>query len=199
MDHKEHTPEPVNPTPPSPKHTKAQELWEIIKFALVALVIVVPIRAYIAKPFIVEGASMVPTFEDRNYLIVDEISYRITDPKRGEVVIFHPPQNEKVYYIKRVIGLPGETVVIEKGKVNIKNAEHPEGFTLTEPYVSELGTTTLTRELGPTDYFVMGDNRPYSSDSRYFGVLPRDHIRGRAFLRLYPVKDIAAFPGEHTY
>ena len=186
-----------NSTPRVHKATKAEELWEIIKFALIALVIVVPVRAYIAKPFIVEGASMVPTFEDKNYLIVDEISYRLSDPKRGDVIVFHPPQNDAVYYIKRVIGLPGETIVIEKGNVTIKNTEHPDGFPLDETYVSELGTTTLTRTLGEEDYFVMGDNRPYSSDSRYFGVLPRDHIRGRALLRLYPLKDISLFPGEH--
>ncbi len=186
-----------NGAPRVHKATKAEELWEIIKFALIALIIVVPIRTYIAKPFIVEGASMVPTFEDKNYLIVDEISYRLSDPKRGDVIVFHPPQNDAVYYIKRVIGLPGETIAIEKGKVTIKNTEHPDGFPLDEDYVSELGTTTLTRTLGETDYFVMGDNRPYSSDSRYFGVLPRDHIRGRAFLRLYPLKDISLFPGEH--
>lgn len=191
-----HTISPNN-APHVHKATKAEELWEIIKFALIALVIVVPVRAYIAKPFIVEGASMVPTFEDKNYLIVDEITYRLSDPKRGDVIVFHPPQNDTVYYIKRVIGLPGETISIEKGKVTIKNTEHPDGFALEENYVSELGTTTLTRTLGAGEYFVMGDNRPYSSDSRYFGVLPRDHIRGRALLRLYPLKDISVFPGEH--
>jgi signal peptidase I len=182
------------------KKSKMKDLWEILKFAIVALLIVIPIRTYIAKPFIVEGASMVPTFKDKNYLIVDEISYHLGDPKRGDVVVFHPPQNPSVYYIKRVIGLPGETVVIKNGIVTIKNKENPEGMILEEPYVSEIGTTTLTKEIGPLEYFVMGDNRPYSSDSRYWGALPRDHIEGRAFLRLLPVDDIDLFPGEHrTY
>ncbi len=182
------------------KKSKMKDLWEILKFAIVALLIVIPIRTYIAKPFIVEGASMVPTFKDKNYLIVDEISYHLGDPKRGDVVVFHPPQNPSVYYIKRVIGLPGETVVIKNGIVTIKNKENPEGIILEEPYVSEIGTTTLTKEIGPLEYFVMGDNRPYSSDSRYWGALPRDHIEGRAFLRLLPVDDIDLFPGEHrTY
>lgn len=140
---------------------------------------------------------MVPTFQDKNYLIVDEISYHLGDPSRGDVVVFHPPQNEAVYYIKRIIGLPGETVSINKGVVTITNEANPKGFVLEEPYISEIGTSTLTKELGAKEYFVMGDNRPYSSDSRYWGALPRDHIEGRAFLRLLPIKNIDVFPGEH--
>jgi len=184
----------------NPPKSKMKDFWEIVRFALIALIIVIPIRTYIAKPFIVEGASMFPTFQDKNYLIVDEISYHLGDPTRGDVVVFHPPQDEAVYYIKRIIGLPSETVSIKKGIVTIINKENPDGFVLNEPYISEIGTSTLAKELNNKEYFVMGDNRPYSSDSRYWGALPRDHIKGRAFLRLLPISNIDMFPGEHrTY
>lgn len=189
-----------NTTDTKPKKNE-NSFWELLKFAFIALIIVIPIRTFIAQPFIVSGSSMVPTFEDKQYLIVDELSYRFENPNRGDVIIFHPPQNESVYYIKRIIGLPNETVEISGGTITIKNSEHPDGFVLDEPYiVKPSNDTASTHLLGPKEYFVMGDNRTASSDSRAWGNLPADHITGRAFLRLLPITDISIFPGEyHTY
>lgn len=181
------------------KKKKGDSFWDLIKFALVALIIVLPIRVFIAQPFIVSGASMVPTFEDKDYLIVDELSYHLSQPSRGDVIIFHPPKDPSIYYIKRIIGLPNETVILSGSSVTIKNSEHPDGFDLSEPYITNKSSDTVTKTLGADEYFVMGDNRPASYDSRGWGILPRDHIIGRAFLRLYPFNHVSIFPGEAHY
>ncbi len=168
---------------------------EIVTFVVLALVIVVPIRLFVAQPFVVEGESMHPTFETGDYLIVDQLSYRFNDPKRGDVVVFRYPNDEKVFYIKRVIGLPGETVRIDKG---ITSVIRTDGTTLVldESYVVlEDVTYTKSQTLGEGEYFVMGDNRPHSSDSREWGVLPERDIMGRAYVRLLPFKGIGVLPG----
>jgi signal peptidase I len=171
---------------------------EILKFTFIALIIVIPVRTYIAQPFIVSGPSMNPTFGDRQYLIVDEISYRFEDPSRGDVIVFKYPGNPKLYYIKRIIGLPNETVSVKSGKVTILNKENPEGIELDDSYVAEGHHTSETFEikLGADEYFVMGDNRNESSDSRMWGNLNRKFIVGRPFLRLLPLSKISIFPGK---
>ena len=143
--------------------------WEFIKVVLISLAIVLPIRTYVAQPFIVSGESMEPNFEDGEYLIVDELSYQFRQPERGEVVVFRYPLNTSEFFIKRIIGLPGEIVEIQTGKVVAK------------------AVPNVTITLKENEYFVMGDNRPHSSDSRFWGTLPKDKIMGRAFLRLWPV------------
>jgi signal peptidase I len=171
---------------------------EFLKFALIALAIVVPIRMFIAQPFIVSGASMMPTFQDKDYLIIDEISYILGDPHRYDVIVFKFPVETSKYLIKRVIGLPGETVEITNGKVTIfkKDAvSDSAGITINEPYINEPFNTTKTIELKDGEYFVMGDNRNRSSDSRSWGVLPRKDIVGRAFLRLLPAAHADYLPG----
>jgi len=182
---------------------KKESLWDILRFAIIALLIVIPIRTFVAQPFIVSGTSMVPTFQDGEYLIVDEISYRVTEPARGDVIVFKYPNDTTKYYIKRIIGLPGETVDInEDGSVIIINDENLKGLELTEPYIKNVMTkqVAMTRELGAGEYFVMGDNRPASSDSRSWGILPEDHIVGKTFLRLFPFKDLSLTPGiYHEY
>ncbi|MES2668648.1 MAG: signal peptidase I [Patescibacteria group bacterium] len=168
---------------------------EIITFVILAVVIVVPIRLYVAQPFVVEGESMAPTFDSGDYLIVDQLSYRLRDPERGDVVVFRYPNDESVFYIKRLIGLPGETVSVEKGVTRITKADGAE-LILDESYVvSEDETYTLSRSLGEGQYFVMGDNRPKSSDSRTWGVLPERDLMGRAYLQLLPIGDISVLPG----
>jgi signal peptidase I len=173
----------------------ADSAWDFIKFAAIALAIVVPIRMFIAQPFVVSGESMVPTFQDGQYLIVDEISYITLGPHRGDVVIFKYPNDTTRFFIKRIIGLPNETIDIKGDVVKIMNKENPEGFTLTENYVNENFSATGTYKTGPNEYFVMGDNRNRSSDSRTWGVLPRKLMIGRAYLRLLPFKDVAYLPG----
>lgn len=182
---------------PTPEAAPRQEhpLMEIVRFALIALVIVLPIRFFVAQPFIVSGASMEDTFHHNEYLIVDQLSYRFHEPERGDVIIFRYPRDPSKYFIKRIIGMPGDTVTIENGVVQIANAAQPEGFVLDEPYITSDTGTHGTTTLGPGEYFVMGDNRDESSDSRVWGVLEEDNIVGRAFLRLFPVDRAAVLPG----
>ncbi len=185
-----------NDVPTNESEPKQSFIGEILNFALVALLIVLPIRMFVAQPFIVSGASMESTFSTGQYLIVDQISYRFEEPTRGEVIIFRYPKDPSKFFIKRIIGVPGDTVDIQGNIVTIKNPEHPEGVVLDEPYILDMApNTTLTEVLGTKEYFVMGDNRDASSDSRMWGVLHRDKIVGRAFLRLYPFTKIDAFPG----
>ena len=172
----------------------AEGAWELLKFAIIALAIVVPIRMFVAQPFVVSGESMFPTFDDGQYLIVDELSYNLGSVHRGDVVIFHYPVDPSRYFIKRIIGLPGETVDIKDGAVTIINKENPEGFKLTEDYIDEPFHTTGSYETGD-GYFVMGDNRNRSSDSRIWGIVPKKLLVGRAFVRLLPVKTLSFMPG----
>ncbi len=169
---------------------------ELLKFVLIAAAIVFPIRLFIAQPFIVSGASMHPTFQDGQYLIVDELSYRFSEPARGDVVIFRYPRNEKEFFIKRIIGLPHETVTIKDGAVSVKRADGTT-LALDESYVVNHGNgSDATYPLGADEFFVMGDNRPESSDSRVWGVLPRHDLVGRALLRLLPINELGLFPGS---
>jgi len=164
-------------------------VWETAKIVIISLAIIIPIRYFLFQPFFVRGASMEPSFEDGEYLIVNEISYRFHEPGRGDVIIFRYPKDPSQYYIKRVIGLPKEVVKIEGGKVIIVNSENPKGFILDEPYLSEENKYTsgnLEMNLDENDYFVLGDNRSASSDSRSWGSVPRHYIIGWAWVRAWP-------------
>ena len=182
------------------KKTKAQSFWETVRFAILAVIIVIPIRIFIAQPFVVSGSSMVPTFEDGQYLIVNEISYYLGNPKRDDVVVFRNPNNTKIFFIKRVIGLPGETVDVNsaENKVTITNKEHPNGFSLDQSFIKNIGGIDAHVTLKDKEYFVMGDNRPASSDSRYWGTVSRNLFVGKAFLRLLPINKIGVNPGAHS-
>ena len=166
-------------------------VWETIKFAAIVALIVIPIRIYIAQPVIVNGLSMYPTFNNGDYLVIDELSYNfLREPTRGEVIVFHPPIAGSRYFIKRVIGLPGETVEIKDGKVFVN------GEILPETYLKQTTALDSAWQLGQNEYFVMGDNRSASSDSRVWGKLPEQNIVGRALLRLWPVTEAAYLPGQ---
>ncbi len=178
---------------PTPKENS---FMEILRFSFMALLIVIPVRMFIAQPFIVSGASMEETFQNGEYLIVDQVSYHLHSPERGDVVIFRYPRDPSKYFIKRIIGIPGDTLTIEDSTVTIKNEASPAGFTLDEPYIKSMRPgATITETLGNREYFVMGDNRDESSDSRVWGVLQEERIIGKAFLRLYPPRTIDVFPG----
>ncbi len=170
---------------------------DVIKFALIILLVVVPVRLFIAQPFIVNGASMDPTFSNGQYLIVDQISYRFQDPQRGDVVVFKYPNDPNQFFIKRIVGLPGERVRIVNSSVVIYNEEFPSGMTLNEPYVEVYRDEEIDTELSSGEYYVLGDNRKASSDSRTWGALDSDFIVGRPFLRLLPPQRVNIFPGIH--
>ncbi len=186
------TPSDAVVIPPQSEHP----VIDIIRFVLVALIIVIPIRMFVAQPFIVSGASMENTFESGQYLIVDQVSYKLRQPNRGDVVIFRYPKDPSKFFIKRVIGLPGDTVTIAGNVVTISNESTPGGFVLDEPYIkSMINGTNMTETLGDREYFVMGDNRDQSSDSRIWGVLQEERIVGRAYLRLFPPQTFDYLPG----
>ena len=178
---------------PSNLRKVAEYTWEIIKIVVISLIIIIPIRLYVIQPFIVEGDSMEPNFHDGEYLVVDEISYRFALPQRGQVVVFHPPADPRNYYIKRIIGLPGETVELKEGKIFIRNSEHPEGIRLNEAnYLtqSSINEESLV-ELSEGEYFVVGDNRDNSLDSRRIGPIVFSSIKGKAFFRAFPFNSIS--------
>jgi signal peptidase I len=173
---------------------KENSFWkELAKLAVIAVVVVIPFRLFIAQPFVVDGASMDPTFKNGQYLIVDELTYHFKGPERGSVLIFKYPLDTSKYFIKRVIGLPGETVQINEGKVTIVNKDNPGGITLNEDYIKLPKSDSSTYSLGSDEYFVMGDNRAGSADSRLWGPVPKKDLVGRPIIRLWPLN---IWPGE---
>ncbi len=188
-----------NNTPSASPEEKNDSSWkDFFRFTIIALAIVIPFRLYVAQPFIVSGASMSPTFETGQYLIVDELTYRLGEPKRGDVVILKKPREEAEFLIKRIVGLPSETVEINGGVITIKNKENENGFVVMEPYVKNTRVENFKVIIDPNEYFVMGDNRPVSLDSRFIGTIPRDHIVGRAILRLLPISEASFLPGSYN-
>lgn len=184
--------QPDQPHEPGLGSEIASFFWETIKIVVISLVIILPIRYFIVQPFFVKGASMESNFEDGDYIFVDELSYELGHPNRGDVVIFRYPLDRAQFFIKRVIALPGETIDIKNNKVTIYNEEHPEGVVLPEPYLDPGQETqgTIRMKMDDNDYFVMGDNRLKSSDSRRWGPVNRSLITGHAFIRLWPVSRI---------
>ena len=186
------------PMPPEP--SLRQELgafvWETIKIVAISLVIIFPIRYCRLQPFFVKGASMESNFEDGDYIFIDEISYTLGEPRRGDVIVFHYPLDKSQFFIKRVIGMPGETVEIRDNKVIIHNSVHPDGQVLPEPYLDANQQTLgeMRIKLDDNEYFVLGDNRLKSSDSRRWGAVNRSLITGRAFIRLWPWTDSIKIP-----
>lgn len=171
-------------------------LVEVVKVIIIALAIIIPVRYFLMQPFYVKGASMEPNFHDNEYLIIDEATYRFSEPKRGEVVVFRNPRRPSEFYIKRVVGLPNERVEISRGNVRVFSVDRPEGFPLDESaYLSDGVYTTGNEnlELGEDEYFVMGDNRSSSLDSRVFGPIVRNEIIGRIWIRAWPFSKMKFF------
>jgi len=162
---------------------------EIVKIVVIAAAIVIPIRYFLFQPFFVEGQSMDPNFASGDYLIIDEISYRFSQPERGDVIVFKYPLNDSRRLIKRIIGLPGETIVIADCRVIINNNVLDESA-----YLNDICTSgNMTVILGDNEYFVLGDNREFSFDSRSFGILQKDLIIGRVFIRAWPINSVEKF------
>ncbi len=191
----------MNPeiTPPLTKKSSWKDiLKEIIIFAVIAFGIVLPFRIYIAEPYLVDGRSMDPTFHTADYLIVDKINAGIGKLTRNSVVVFRYPNDTSKSFIKRIIGLPGETVRIEDNKVTIVNKDHTEGFDLDQSYIVHQSVGSFEKTLGEDEYFVMGDNRAESFDSRSWGPLPAKDILGKPILRLFPFSQISFLPGNRA-
>lgn len=199
-------------TPPAqPKKSRLMSelfefVWETAKVVLISLVIILPIRYYLIQPFFVKGSSMVPNFHDKEYILVDKWTYRLGRPERGDVIIFRYPADPKEFFIKRIIGLPGESVLVPgDNTVRIFNERYPNGFTLNETgYLPKANPTYCNGNtpfcgqrvsLGADEYFVLGDNREHSSDSRFFGPVNKtQYFAGLAWLRLWPFDEISFIP-----
>lgn len=195
--------ETTTPLDPQKKSKLKEIVKEILVFAVIAFGIVLPFRIYIAEPYLVDGRSMDPTFSTSDYLIVDKYSYRRGSPERNSVIVFKYPGNPSKSFIKRIIGLPGETVVVKDNIVTIINSEHPEGFKVDQSYVTHSCKkddpdciSTITKTLAGDEYFVMGDNRAESFDSRYWGPLNKKYMLGKPILRLLPISKIGTSPGS---
>lgn len=179
-------------------------VFELIKIVAVSLAIIIPIRYYLIQPFYVKGASMEPNFYDKEYLIIDEISYRFYEPARGDIIVFRYPRNQEEYFIKRVIALPGEKVQIKDGFVYIYNRADSAGVKLEEKYLpagdKTYGLNEETVSLNHDQYYVLGDNRNSSKDSRSFGPVDKKLITGRVLLRGWPFDRINIFSApEYSY
>jgi signal peptidase I len=171
--------------------------FELIKIVVISLVIIIPVRYFLIQPFYVKGASMEPNFYDHEYLIIDEITYRFQEPQRGDIIVFRYPRNPQEYFIKRIIGLPNEEIKIKDDQVVIYNETNPDGVALEETYLDEgVKTYSMTEDtinLEENEYYVLGDNRNSSKDSRSFGPVNRSFITGRVILRGWPLSRINLF------
>ncbi len=195
--------------------TGGQLVWELVRVVLLALVIIIPVRAFLFQPFFVSGSSMQPNFEDGQYLVISEWGYKTThalagipfgftvrpfrDLHRFDVTVFEYSKTPETFYIKRVIGLPGESIEIKRGRVAIYNEAHPEGSFLDESGYLSHDTLQYMNEdmpkvtLKEDEFFLMGDNRLHSKDSRSIGPVKRERITGRVLLRAWPVTDVKLF------
>lgn len=192
---------PVHQPPQQPSQRSGdtvRAIAEAIRTILIVVVLAFALRTFVFQPYKVEGASMDPLFATNDHLIVEKLSYRFGHPDRGDIVVFRYPYDPTTSYVKRIIGLPGERVLIENGRVRIFNSENPDGFVLDESVYLETSRLTTTSAAGrneftvtPDHYFVMGDNRPASSDSREWGLLPQENIVGRAIIKTYPLNEIS--------
>lgn len=169
-------------------------LIEVVQIVLISSAIIIPIRYFLVQPFYVKGASMEPNFYDHEYLIIDEITYRFREPARGEILVFKYPRDPSQFFIKRLIGLPGETVEVSDGHIIIYNDAYPNGVVLEEEYLSHVETGGKERvTLGADEFYVLGDNRDSSLDSRSFGAVSENELIGRVWFRGLPISRMTTF------
>lgn len=183
----------------TPKKSRSRIFLENVAYIIIAIVLAMLVQKFIIRPFVVNGESMDPTLATGDYLLIDEVTYKLREPERGDVVVFRAPPEPSKFFIKRIIGLPGDTVSIGGSVITITNAEYPKGFVLDEPFITHSAINQLVKKVPEGEYFVMGDNRSGSFDSRSWGTLPKEEIRGRALLRLLPIKEIDYLPGKVIY
>ena len=174
--------------------------WEVLQVVLIALVIVLPIRYFVFQPFIVKGASMEPNFHDGDYLLIDELSYRFKEPQRGAVVVFKYPSDPSQRFIKRIVALPRETIELRGSVIEITDKFGNKTVLDEQSYLSKHAIFSGVKVvLGEDEYFVMGDNRTHSFDSRKWGALASEYIVGRAIFRAWPPTAMASFFAATAY
>ena len=171
---------------------------DLLKYLAVAFIVMLPVRLFLIQPFIVSGNSMAPAFTDGNYLVIDELYTQHETLERGDVVIFRYPLDPSLYYIKRIVGMPGETMTIDKGAVSIDKRDGTrQVLVVPRPSITELTQVEpIITKLAKDEYFVLGDNRSESSDSREWGPLQSKFIIGRALMRIWPLNSIEILPGS---
>lgn len=175
-------------------HNTIEYIGELLRVILISMAIILPVRYFLIQPFYVKGASMEPNFYDHEYLIIDEISYRFKEPARGDIVVFRYPSDPRQFFIKRVLGLPGETIQVKDGGVYLVDPKDGKLTLLSESYLDGVATPGERQlQLGLDEYFVLGDNRPSSMDSRHFGAVSRSLIVGRVWLRGWPLDRVGKF------
>lgn len=185
-----------------------QIISETLELSSLAILFFLALYIFFVRPHYVDGNSMLPNFHNNDRLLVEVIGYKLLkrEPQRGDVIVFHPPGQPNLEYIKRIVALPGEKIKIQNGKIFIINERHPEGFLLEEKYLGA-GVSTETNERGVIhegeifdtgkNYIVMGDNRSNSYDSRDWGPIQKEAIVGRAWFRYWPLSDIGFIKTPH--
>ncbi len=161
----------------------------------VSVIIIIPIRLFVIQSFFVVGISMQPSYESGDYILIDKISYRLSEPKRGDVIVFKSPTDVSETYIKRIIGIPYDTIILENDNVKILESGSDESILINEQYIkgktgAYFGDSRKIVSLGENEYFVMGDNRTDSWDSRFWGKLDGGAVLGKSLLRLWPIGSI---------
>lgn len=172
----------------------------LVKNIALVFILAFFIKYFLVQTFLVEGVSMMPNYKNNDFVIVDKISYQIRDPKYGEVIVFKPKINQDISYIKRVVGLPGDKVEIKSGNVYINS------FKINEPYLDGKQTMIenrtdylFSKTLRSDEYFVLGDNRNNSQDSRSIGPITKESITGRVFIVIYPFSDARLVSASEGY
>ncbi len=174
--------------------TKMKNIFKLtlsfIKNIALVFILAFFIKYFLVQTFLVDGVSMMPNYKDNDFVIVDKVSYQLREPQRGEIIVFKPKLNQDVNYIKRIIGLPGDKIVIKSGHIFVNSKE------LIEPYIDGNDTYVenkidylFTKTLSDDEYFVLGDNRNNSQDSRAIGPISKENITGRVILVIYPFSD----------
>lgn len=172
---------------------------DLIETMAISFSIFLVVYLFFLQPHQVNGQSMVPNFQDGEHVLTDKVSYKMRDPKRGEIVVFHAPpdahcpEGTGCDFIKRILGVPGDTVEVKENAVWVNGNKLPEPY-IPSDFAILPGNATKGKGvyLGPNEFFVSGDNRPYSSDSRTWGAITKDEIIGRVFFRYWPPSAISA-------
>ena len=167
-------------------------LLDIVETFVIALAMFVIMYLFLFQPHQVRGSSMYESFHDEEYLLTDKITYRLSEPKRGDVIIFRAPKQEDYDYIKRIVGLPGELIKVSNCHVFVNDQLLKESYLLENLCTSggRFWQTDQNIPVPENQYFVLGDNRPRSSDSRDWGTVPRENIIGKAWYRYWPLERI---------